>query len=149
MIIASSTLSLHKSGPKSDSLMAGLVWLFPLCRSYTELPESDRYLDRDSYQYSKSSMELDKVADLKYDPKFMKNQKLKPNGAGYRHSYVEPKQQKCEKKGFNDILHRTNSSVSNSGRVGIASIHPYWCNFEKWDGASTNMYFVLLKNDIY
>lgn len=74
-------------------------------------------------------MELDKVAELKYDPKFTKNQKLKPNGAGYRHSYVEPKlrveQQKSEKKGFNDILHRTNSSVSNSGRVGIASIHPY------------------------
>lgn len=98
-------------------------------RSYTELPESDRYLDRDSYQFSKSSMDLDKVADMKYDPKFIKNQKMKPNGAGYRHSYVEPKlriEPKSGKKGFNnEILHRTNSSVSNSGRVGIASIHPY------------------------
>lgn len=98
-------------------------------RSYTELPESDRYLDRDSYQFSKSSMELDKVAEMKYDPKFIKNQKTKPNtAAGYRHSYVEPKlrvEPKSGKKAFNEILHRTNSSVSNSGRVGIASIHPY------------------------
>lgn len=75
-------------------------------------------------------MELDKVAEMKYDPKFIKNQKVKPNGPGYRHSYVEPKlrvEPKSSKKPFNDILHRTNSSVSNiSGRVGIASIHPYW-----------------------
>lgn len=75
-------------------------------------------------------MELDKVADIKYDQKFIKNQKLKPNGAGYRHSYVEPKLRVVEpksgkNKGFNEILHRTNSSLSNNGRVGIASIHPY------------------------
>lgn len=97
-------------------------------RSFTELPESERYstLERDGYHYSKSSVELDKVGEMKYDQKFLKNQKVK-NAAGYRHSYAEPKlkMEKSGKKHFPDMLHRTNSSVSNSGRVGIASVHPY------------------------
>ncbi|KAK9746717.1 hypothetical protein QE152_g5951 [Popillia japonica] len=110
-------------------------------RSYTELPESERYpgLDRGA--------DLDKHCDAKYDPKFIKNQKMK-NSAGYRHSYAEPKlkmdksgkkhftemlhrtnstvkMDKSGKKHFTEMLHRTNSTVSNSGRVGIASVQPY------------------------
>lgn len=90
-----------------------------------ELPESDRYLERDSY-YSKSSVDLDKIGDVKYDTKFAKNQKVK-NAAGYRHSYAEPKLrvEKKNVKHFNEVLHRTNSTVSNGGRIGIASLHPY------------------------
>lgn len=97
-------------------------------RSYTDLPESDRYpgMDRDPYGYSKSSVDLDKNSESKYDPKFVKNQKMK-NSAGYRHSYAEPKlkMDKNAKKHFSEMLHRTNSTVSNSGRVGIASVQPY------------------------
>lgn len=97
-------------------------------RAYTELPESDRYssIERDRYHYSKSTIELDKVGEMKYDPKFLKNQKVK-NAVGYRHSYAEPKLklEKNSKKHYPEMLHRTNSTVSNSGRVGIASVHPY------------------------
>lgn len=89
-------------------------------KNYHELPESDRY-PTDSY--SKSYHELDKVGDMKYDPKFTKNQKNK--SAGYRHSYAEPKLRMEKKNGFSEMLHRTNSTVGNNGRVGIASIHPY------------------------
>lgn len=79
-------------------------------------------------------MDLDKVPDAKCDPRFAKGhhqRAAKPtSGAGYRHSYAEPKlraeQQQQQQKNFKDILQRTNSSVSsNTGRVGIASIHPY------------------------
>lgn len=98
-------------------------------RSYImDLPESDRYIERDSYHFSKSSVDLDKVEDLKFDGKFLKNQKVLKNSAGYRHSYAEPKlrvDKSNGKKHFNEMLHRTNSSVSNGGRVGIASVHPY------------------------
>lgn len=77
------------------------------------------YMDDESYTFSKSSVELDQVGEMKYS----KNQK---NSAGYRHSYAEPKlrmEAKGGKKHF-DALHRTNS-VTNNGRVGIASVHPY------------------------
>ncbi|KAJ8969628.1 hypothetical protein NQ314_001664, partial [Rhamnusium bicolor] len=92
-------------------------------RHFQDLPESDRFLDN----FSKSSIDLDKVGEMKYDPKFLKNQKLVKNSAGYRHSYAEPKlrMDKNGKKHFSEMLHRTNSSVSNNGRVGIASVHPY------------------------
>lgn len=90
-------------------------------RSFQELPESDRYHERD--YFSKSSHHLDKVAESKYDPKFVKNQKVGKGSGGYRHSYAEPKM-RIERKGY-DMLHRTNSSVSNNGRVGIAAVHPY------------------------
>lgn len=103
-------------------------------RSFAELPESERYfgaekdyfgVEKDGY-FSKSSLEIDRVGEMKYDPKFVKNHKSK-NMAGYRHSYVEPKVKgdKIGKKFYSDLLHRANSSVSNTGRVGIASIHPY------------------------
>ncbi|KAL3271152.1 hypothetical protein HHI36_021650 [Cryptolaemus montrouzieri] len=96
-------------------------------RTYHELPESDRYptIDRD-YNYNKSSHELDKAQDMKYDSRFVKNPKTK-NGAGYRHSYAEPKLRMEKKNGYSDMIHRTNSSVGSNGngRVGIASIHPY------------------------
>lgn len=92
-------------------------------RHFQELPESDRFLDN----FSKSSIDLDKVGELKYDQKFVKNQKMAKNSAGYRHSYAEPKLrlEKGGKKHFSEMLHRTNSSVGNNGRVGIASVHPY------------------------
>lgn len=92
-------------------------------RHFQELPEADRFIDN----YSKSSIELDKVGELKYDQKFIKNQKQPKNSAGYRHSYAEPKlrMDKNGKNHFSEILHRTNSSVGNNGRVGIASVHPY------------------------
>lgn len=83
--------------------------------------DDDRYNSMDSY--SKSTADLDKVTEMK----FQKNQKLK-NAAGYRHSYAEPKlrlEKSGGKKHFAEMLHRTNSSVSNNGRVGIASVHPY------------------------
>lgn len=75
------------------------------------------YLDDDvrdaNYNFSKSTIELDQVGDGKYKK------------GGYRHSYAEPKLrvEKGGKKHF-EMLHRTNS-VSNNGRVGIASVHPY------------------------
>ncbi|XP_056635551.1 trichohyalin [Diorhabda sublineata] len=92
-------------------------------RHFQELPESDRFLDG----YSKSSIEIDKVGEMKFDQKFIKNQKQVKNSAGYRHSYVEPKMRmdKNTKKHLSEMLHRTNSSVGNNGRVGIASVHPY------------------------
>ncbi|EFA05191.2 uncharacterized protein LOC660934 [Tribolium castaneum] len=69
------------------------------------------YMDDDvrdtNYNLSKSTVEL--------------NQK-----GGYRHSYAEPKlrvEKGGGKKHF-EMLHRTNS-VTNNGRVGIASVHPY------------------------
>ncbi|XP_063927262.1 uncharacterized protein LOC135140582 [Zophobas morio] len=84
-------------------------------RSYMD----DEVVDtRDTnYNYSKSTAELDQMGEGKY-----KNQK---NSAGYRHSYAEPKlrMEKGGKKHF-EVLHRTNS-VTNNGRVGIASVHPY------------------------
>lgn len=89
-------------------------------RSYQELPESERYpgIEREDYRFTKSSIDIDKVGDMK----FLKNQKIK--NPSYRHSYAEPKI-RIEKKYHPELLHRTNSSVSNSGRVGIASVHPY------------------------
>lgn len=66
--------------------------------------------------------------DPKYDDKYAKNQiKYKQQSAGYRHSYAEPKKslEKIGKKIFPEMVHRTNSSLSNSGRVGIASVNPY------------------------
>lgn len=70
----------------------------------------------------------DQRYDPKYDEKYAKNQmKYKQQPAGYRHSYAEPKKSidKIGKKIFPEMVHRTNSSVSNSGRVGIASVNPY------------------------
>ncbi|KAG5866708.1 hypothetical protein JTB14_033348 [Gonioctena quinquepunctata] len=92
-------------------------------RHYQELPESDRFLE----PYSKSSNEFEKSIDLKHDQKYVKNQKVVNSSAGYRHSYAEPKlrMEKNGKKHFSEMLHRTNSSVGNNGRVGIASVHPY------------------------
>lgn len=92
-------------------------------RFYHDLPESERFIDA----YSKSSIEMDRSGETKYDQKFMKNQKVAKNSAGYRHSYVEPKlrMEKTGKKHFSEMLHRANSSVGNTGRVGIASLHPY------------------------
>lgn len=92
-----------------------------------ELPESDRYthLERDEAYFSKSSAELDRVGEMKF---VKNNQKLNKSVAGYRHSYAEPKLKGDKigsKKPFAEMLHRTNSTVSNSGRVGIASVHPY------------------------
>ncbi|CAG9821444.1 unnamed protein product [Phaedon cochleariae] len=88
-------------------------------RHYQDFPEADRFVET----YSKSSAELDKVSELKY----VRNQKATKNSAGYRHSYAEPKlrMDKAGKKHFAEMLHRTNSSVGNNGRVGIASVHPY------------------------
>lgn len=89
-------------------------------RSYQELPESERY------PFSKSAAEIDKVGEMKYDAKFLKNQKLK--NPSYRHSYAEPKLRLEKTSKYHhhpELLHRTNSSVSNTGRVGIASVHPY------------------------
>ncbi|XP_072380179.1 uncharacterized protein [Diabrotica undecimpunctata] len=92
-------------------------------RYYQELPESERFIEN----YSKSSVEIDKVGEMKYDQKFVKNQKQSKNSAGYRHSYAEPKlrMEKDLRKNLSEMLHRTNSSVGNNGRVGIASVHPY------------------------
>nr|XP_023015404.1 uncharacterized protein LOC111504914 [Leptinotarsa decemlineata] len=92
-------------------------------RYYQDMPESDRFLDN----YSKPSIEPDKISEIKHDQKFVKNQKVVKNSAGYRHSYAEPKMrmEKSGKKNFSEMLHRTNSSVGNNGRVGIASVHPY------------------------
>lgn len=82
-----------------------------------EISQERRYpgLDREQF-FSKSSVELDKLEKLR--PKF------KP--PGYRHSYAEPKlsMERLGKK-HPEMIHRTNSSVSNSGRVGIASVNPY------------------------
>ncbi|CAH0549472.1 unnamed protein product [Brassicogethes aeneus] len=69
------------------------------------------FQDEDRYK----SIELEKVE--KYNQKFdNKNQKVKN-----RHSYAEPKLrvEKNGKKHFSEMLHRTNSSVSNNNRVGI------------------------------
>lgn len=104
-------------------------------RSYMEqntydeefLKESDYPLpEREPYHFSKPSLgDILKRNEVKYDPKFTKNQKSK-NSAGYRHSYAEPKLRVEKSKKYQpEILHRTNSSVSNTGRVGIASVHPY------------------------
>ncbi|KAJ8958052.1 hypothetical protein NQ318_002062 [Aromia moschata] len=92
-------------------------------RHFQELPESDRFVDG----FSKPIADMDRVGEMKYDQKFVKNQKTSKNAAGYRHSYAEPKlrMEKNGKKHFSDMLHRTNSSVGNNGRVGIASVHPY------------------------
>ncbi|CAG9862553.1 unnamed protein product [Phyllotreta striolata] len=89
-------------------------------RHFQDLPEADRFLDG----YSKSNGEL---AEKMGDSKYIKNQKQGKGSAGYRHSYAEPmlRMEKNGKKYFPEILHRTNSSVGNSGRVGIASVHPY------------------------
>jgi hypothetical protein len=72
-----------------------------------------------NYHFSKSTVELDQVGEMN---KYSKNQK---NSAGYRHSYAEPKLrlEKAGKKHY-EMLHRTNS-VTNNGRVGIASVNPY------------------------
>lgn len=121
-------------------------------KSYGEIADSKRYpgLDREGYPFSKSNVELDKVGekydpkydtkfdqkydpkydqkyDPKYDPKYGKSQKQLKQPAGYRHSYAEPKLslEKMGKKHYPEMVHRTNSSVSNSGRVGIASVNPY------------------------
>ncbi|KAF5304203.1 hypothetical protein FQR65_LT08010 [Abscondita terminalis] len=86
-------------------------------RSYMENHnyEDDFYRNKDAYH-----PELDQE-----DMKYLRAQKSK-NSAGYRHSYAEPKLKlEKSKKVFPDMLQRTNSSVSNSGRVGLASIHPY------------------------
>ncbi|XP_044260318.1 uncharacterized protein LOC123008536 [Tribolium madens] len=75
------------------------------------------YMDDDvrdtDYNLSKSTVELDQVGEGMYKK------------GGYRHSYAEPKLrvEKGGKKHF-EMLHRTNS-VTNNGRVGIASVHPY------------------------
>lgn len=90
-----------------------------------ELPDNRRYpgLDREPYNFSKSNAELDKVGE-KFTPKA--HQKFK-QPAGYRHSYAEPKLslERMGKKHHPEMVHRTNSTVSNSGRVGIASVNPY------------------------
>lgn len=113
-------------------------------RSYQELPESERYhsgsghqLEREyDYRFTKSSVDIDKIGggggggsgDVKYDGKFLKNQQ-KIKSPSYRHSYAEPKIRIEPNKKYHhhhpELLHRTNSSVSNTGRVGIASVHPY------------------------
>lgn len=94
-----------------------------------DAPDNRRYpgLDREPYNFSKSNAELDKVAE-KYNHKYEQkaHQKFK-QPAGYRHSYAEPKlsMERVLKKHHPEMVHRTNSTVSNSGRVGIASVNPY------------------------
>lgn len=91
-------------------------------RSYMEEPEPRRYPERD-YNYSKSTIELDKID--KYPQKYDQRKQYK-QPAGYRHSYAEPKLSlERVKRGHHDMIQRTNSTVSNSGRVGIASVNPY------------------------
>lgn len=94
-----------------------------------DIPENRRHpgVDREGYSFSKSNIELDKVPEKynqRYEPKI--HQKFK-QPAGYRHSYAEPKMsmERVLKKHHNEMVHRTNSTVSNSGRVGIASVTPY------------------------
>lgn len=87
--------------------------------------EDDYYRNKDErdhhYSRSKSPVETNQHEDLKY----VRNPKGR-HAAGYRHSYAEPKlKMDKSKKLFPDMLQRTNSTVSNSGRVGLASIHPY------------------------
>ncbi|XP_076255233.1 uncharacterized protein LOC143193136 isoform X1 [Rhynchophorus ferrugineus] len=97
-------------------------------RQYQDLPEADRYNSSMVDNFSKSSHNLDKMVDTKYDPKFVKNpQKNIKSVPGYRHSYVEPKiRMEPKKKNMGEVLHRTNSSVGYmQPRVGIASVHPY------------------------
>lgn len=85
---------------------------------YRETAEK-RYsnLEKESYHLSsKSNIEVDK---LQPEIKFRKPQKIKqPPG---------PKLsiEKMGKKMYPEMVHRTNSSVSNSGRVGLASVNPY------------------------
>lgn len=84
---------------------------------------------------TKSTLELNEEYSGQPNPgsKIINGMKVPPqqvmqNVGGYRHSYAEPKlrmERMGGKKLFPDMLHRANSSVSNSGRVGIASIHPY------------------------
>lgn len=102
-------------------------------RSYMEEkyepPESRRYpgLDREPYNFSKSNAELDKVAE-KYSQKYEPKPQKYKQPAGYRHSYAEPKlsmERSMKKHHHPEMVHRTNSSVSREGRVGIASVNPY------------------------
>ncbi|KAF5286551.1 hypothetical protein FQA39_LY16234 [Lamprigera yunnana] len=92
-------------------------------RSYMENNnyEDDYYRNKETTDgYHPKTHELD-PEELKY----VRNQRSR-NAAGYRHSYAEPKLKlEKSKKLFPDLLQRTNSTVSNSGRVGLASIHPY------------------------
>nr|XP_022901054.1 uncharacterized protein LOC111414103 [Onthophagus taurus]XP_022901055.1 uncharacterized protein LOC111414103 [Onthophagus taurus] len=67
--------------------------------------------------------------DSKYDSKFVKNQKGK-NSAGYRHSYAEPKlkvENKKKQGHYPEMINNNQYKNGNSstGRVGIASVHPY------------------------
>ncbi|XP_030754869.1 trichohyalin isoform X1 [Sitophilus oryzae] len=97
-------------------------------RHYQDLPEAERYGSSLVDNFSKSTHNLDKMSDSKYDQKFIKNpQKMMKSVPGYRHSYAEPKIRiEPRKKNVSDMLHRTNSSVGYmQPRVGIASIHPY------------------------
>ncbi|CAG9767843.1 unnamed protein product [Ceutorhynchus assimilis] len=98
-------------------------------RRFQELSEADRYnhIMNDSSP-SKSAHNIDKMAQIKYDPKFVKNpQKSFKSVPGYRHSYAEPKMKiEPKKKIIGDMLHRNNSSIGYMPpRVGIAGIHPY------------------------
>ncbi|XP_017785087.1 PREDICTED: SUN domain-containing protein 2 [Nicrophorus vespilloides] len=92
-------------------------------RSYMEQQTDDFYNDG---HFSKSNGDLDQVSARYDSSKYVKNQK----SSNYRNSYAEPKynsrsQEQQQQKKY-EMLHRTNSSVSNSnGRVGIASVHPY------------------------
>lgn len=90
-------------------------------RSYME---NNNY-EEDFYRSKKIDGYHPKMPELDQDElKYIQSQKTR--AAGYRHSYAEPKLKlEKSKKIFPDVLQRTNSSVSNSGRVGLASIHPY------------------------
>ncbi|XP_060533696.1 uncharacterized protein LOC132706393 isoform X2 [Cylas formicarius] len=100
-------------------------------RHFDDLPESDRYNPPIVDNYAKSSLNLDKTSDGKYDPKFVKHPQkfFKSVPAGYRHSYAEPKlrmEKGVNNKYYAEMLQRTNSTASNSNaRVGIASVKPY------------------------
>lgn len=101
-------------------------------------PQQQHQLEREyDYRFTKSSVDIDKIGggggggdvNNKYDGKYLKNQQ-KIKSPSYRHSYAEPKiriEQNNKKYHHHhpELLHRTNSSVSNNGRVGIASVHPY------------------------
>ncbi|XP_018334788.1 uncharacterized protein LOC108743699 [Agrilus planipennis] len=97
-------------------------------RAFHELPESERYTRLDQQQFSRSSADLDRLGEIKsqinHDSRFLKNQKGKN-----RHSYAEPKlrtdRNNINRKQYPEMVQRTNSSLSNNGRVGLASVHPY------------------------
>lgn len=95
---------------------------------YQELPEAERYEGGAVFEYHRYGGDQTGL-EGKYDPKFLKNQQQqllqRGKNPSYRHSYAEPKLRMDKRYHHPELLHRTNSSVSNSGRVGIASVHPY------------------------